>query len=145
MDPMSLAALASPIVIKGAEAFSKEIGENLGEKISQLSQAAINKFKGDSYAEKTMIRAKELPDAKGRQIALEEVLAEKMLEDKDFFERIQLILNELQNNIPQRTFDQSDQMANGPQTNINQANGPVFSGIINGPVNIEKSWRERKQ
>ena len=44
MDPMSLAAMAAPILIKGAEAFSKSVGEKLGEKIDQLSQAAINKF-----------------------------------------------------------------------------------------------------
>lgn len=145
MDPMSLAAMAAPILIKGAEAFSKSVGEKLGEKIDQLSQAAINKFKGDSYAEKTLIRAREKPNVERRQSALEEVLAEKMVEDPDFTEKMRLILDELQNYGTQMLFDQHGQTVNGPQTNINEANAPVISGIINGPVNIEKSWRERKQ
>ena len=80
-----------------------------------------------------------------RQSALEEVLAEKMVEDPDFTEKMRLILDELQNYGTQMLFDQHGQTVNGPQTNINEANAPVISGIINGPVNIEKSWRERKQ
>jgi hypothetical protein len=137
MDPMSLAAMAAPIIIKGAEAFSKSAGEKLGEKIDQLSQAAINKFKGDSYAEKTLIRAREKPNVESRQSALEEILAEKMLEDQDFAEKMRLILDELQNDGTRSLFDQRGQTVNGPQTNINKANAPVFSGIINGSVNIE--------
>ena len=65
MDPMSLAALATPFLIKGAEAFSKAAGEKLGGKIDQLAQAAINKFKDDNYAEQTLSRAREKPESPG--------------------------------------------------------------------------------
>ena len=66
MDPLTLAALAAPFVAKGAEAFSSAAGEKLGAKVGELCQAVINKFKGDSYAEQTLSRAQELPEAEGR-------------------------------------------------------------------------------
>jgi hypothetical protein len=81
---MSLAALAAPFVIKGAEAFSNTAGEKLGGKIDQLTQAVVNRFKGDPYAEQTLARAKEKPESETRQGALKEVLAEKIEDDSDF-------------------------------------------------------------
>lgn len=84
MDPFSISAIATPFVAKGAEAFSKTAGEKLGGKVGELVQAVINKFKGDPYAEQTLARAQEKPEAEGRQSALKEVLAEKMASDPDF-------------------------------------------------------------
>ena len=50
LDPVSLAALATPFLAKGAEAFTKTAGEKLGGKVVELCQAVVDKFKGDSYA-----------------------------------------------------------------------------------------------
>ena len=76
IDPLSLAAIAAPFVAKGAEAFSKSAGEKMGGKMSELCQAVIDKFRGDSDAEETLDFAQKKPDTKVRQKALEEVLAE---------------------------------------------------------------------
>ena len=118
MDPMSLAALASPILAKGAEAFSQAAGEKLGGKIDQLTQVVVNKFKGDSFAEETLSRAKELPDSEKRQGALEDILVEKMEEDVAFADRLAKLTEEMRNESARANFDQRGQTVYGPQTNI---------------------------
>jgi hypothetical protein len=141
MDPISIASIAAPFVVKGAEAFSKAAGEKLGGKMDELYQAVINKFKEDSYAEQTLARAKEKPETEGRQRALKEVLAEKMEDDSDFFENIQKIVEEIERD---RTpiFDQSKQNVSGPQTNIGgDVKGNVYSGAIR-ELKIENKLNE---
>ena len=96
MDPLTLAAIAAPFVVKGAEAFSNAAGEKLGAKVGELCQAVINKFKGDSDAEETLALPQKKPDSKGRQIALEEVLAEKLEADPDFADELQKLVDEVQ-------------------------------------------------
>lgn len=139
MDPFSIAAIAAPFVAKGVEAFSKTAGEKLGGKVGELVQAVINKFKGDPYAEQTLARAQEKPDAEGRQSALKEVLAEKMASDPEFAEKVQKLVDELQKGGARTVFDQRGQTVHGPQTNIaGDVKGQVFSGTFSGPVNIDK-------
>ena len=140
MDPLSLAAVAAPFLAKGAEAFSKAAGEKLGAKVGELCQAVINKFKGDSYAEQTLARAQELPEAEGRQSALKGVLAEKLEGDPDFAEKLQKLVDEVQKDASTRTtFDQRGQTVRGAQTNIaGNVSGPVLSGNFRGPVNAGK-------
>ena len=129
MDPMSLAALAAPIIVKGAEAFSKEAGEKLGGKIDQLAQATINKFKGDNYAEQTLSRAKEKPDSSGRQDALKEVLTEKLNEDPKFADEVSNLVGIIQkeNASISTTFIQNNQQVQN-QTNIGNVQGSVNIG-----------------
>ena len=138
MDPMSLAALAAPIVIKGAEAFSNAAGEKLGGKVCDLCQAVMNRFKGDPYAEQTLARAKEKPESEARQGALKEVLAEKMETDSNFAEKVRKLTDEVQKESARTAFDQRGQMVHGPQTNIaGNVSGHVFSGAVNMEINTE--------
>jgi hypothetical protein len=142
MDPMSLAALVAPIVIKGAEAFSKAAGEKLGGKIDQLTQVVMNKLKGDSDAEETLALAQKKPESKGLQSALQEVLAEKMEEDPAFADRVARLVEEMQKerDTAGAVFDQRGQTVHGPQTNIaGDVRGQVFSGSFSGPVSIDKT------
>jgi hypothetical protein len=81
---------------KGAEAFTKTAGEMLGGKIVELSQAVADKLKGDSYAEQTLARAKEMPESEDRQSALKGILTEKMNANSGFAEVIGKLLDEVQ-------------------------------------------------
>ena len=100
MDAQTIAtaamALLSPYLAKAGEAFAKEAGEKLAEKASALYRAVKAKFKGDTYAEQTLTRVEEKPEAKGRQVALQEVLAEKLEEDPDFAETVRRLVEEAQ-------------------------------------------------
>lgn len=67
MDPISIAGLAglvAPYVAKGLDALTKSAGEKMGGVIGDLCQSVADKFKGDSYAEQTLSRAKEIPDSR---------------------------------------------------------------------------------
>ena len=141
MDPFSLAAIAAPFLAKGAEAFSSTAGEKLGAKVGELCQAVINKFKGDSDAEESLALAQKKPDSKGRQSALEEVLAEKMEDDPVFADELQKLVDEVQKGAATRTaFDQRGQTVHGAQTNIaGNVSSPVLSGNFSGQANTDRS------
>ena len=129
LDPVSLAALATPFLAKGAEAFMKTAGEKLGGKIVELFQAVADKFKGDSYAEQTLARAKEMPESEDRQIALKGVLTEKMKADGDFTENVKKLIDGMQKDAASTyiAFDQRGQTV-GTQTNIGNVQGAVNIG-----------------
>jgi hypothetical protein len=140
IDPVSLAALAAPIVIKGAEAFSNATGEKLGGMVGDLCHVVINKFKGDSAAEETLALAQKKPESKGLQSAVEEILAEKIKDDPDFAENVRKLVDEMQKERAGAVFDQRGQTVHGPQTNIaGDVKGQVFFGTFSGPVNIDKN------
>ncbi len=141
MDPLTLAALAAPFLAKGAEAFSKSAGDKLGEKVGELCKVVIDKFRDDSDAEGTLALAQKRPDSKGRQSALEEILAEKLKADPDFASKVQRLVDELQKGGGSKTtFDQRGQTVHGAQTNIaGNVKGPVLSGNFSSPVNTDKS------
>ena len=136
MDPFSLAAIAAPFLAKGAEAFSKSAGDKLGEKASELCQAVIDKFKGDSDAEETLALAQKRPDSKGQQSALEEILAENLKDDQDFAAKVQRLVDELQKGGGSKTtFDQRGQTVHGSQTNIaGNVSRNVISETVSGPA-----------
>jgi hypothetical protein len=129
IDPVSLATLATPFLAKGAEAFTKTAGEKLGGKIVELCQVVADKLKGDSYAEQTLARAKEMPESEDRQSALKGILTEKMNSDSDFAEVIGKFLDEVQNGATSAkiVFDQKGQNV-GIQTNIGNVHGSVNIG-----------------
>ncbi len=129
VDPVSLAAFATPLLAKGAEAFTKTAGEKLGGKVVDLCQAVVEKFKGDGYAEQTLSRAKELPESEERQLALKGVLAEKMKEDPRFAEEVKKLFDEMKGDAPSARpiFDQRGQNV-GTQTNIGNMQGSVNIG-----------------
>jgi hypothetical protein len=87
-------ALLSPYPVKAGEEFAKKAGERLADKAEALYQAVKAKFKGDAYAEQTLARVEEKPEAKGRRATLQEVLAEKLEEDADFAEMVRRLVEE---------------------------------------------------
>jgi hypothetical protein len=164
MDPISIAGLASlaaPYVAKGLDALSKSAGEKIGGVIGDLCQSVADKFKGDSYAEQTLERAKEIPDSEERQGALKNILAEKMKADPNFAEKVKELMDGASKAQAGAVFDQRDQTVQGPQTNIgisgnviyNEAakwqqtkftgdiKGPVISGQFNGPLSIGETTK----
>jgi hypothetical protein len=145
MDFLSIAALAAPFVAKGAEALAKTAGEKLGGLVGDLCQSVAIKFKGDSFAEQTLAGAKEKPDSKARQGALQSVLAEKMEEDPDFAQKIKRLLDAVQKENSGSVFDQRGQTVHGSQTNIGEANAPVFSGTFSGSVNVGDTGQRKNQ
>ena len=129
VDPVSLAAFAAPLLVKGAEAFTKTAGEKLGGKMVDLCQVVVEKFKGDGYAEQTLARAKEIPESDERQLALEGILAEKMKEDSFFREEVETLFDEMKNKslLTRTIFDQRGQTVD-IQTNIGNVQGSINIG-----------------
>jgi hypothetical protein len=115
-------------------------GDKLGAKVAELCQAVVDKFKGDSDAEETLALARKKPESKGRQSALEEVLAEKLQADPDFAARVKKLLDKVSKPGSRTAFDQRGQTVQGSQTNIaGNVNGPFLSGTFSGPVNTDRS------
>jgi len=101
----------------------------LGGKMVDFCQNAANKFKGDSYAEQTLARAKEMPESEDRQMALKGILAEKMKEDPDFAEEVKKLFDEInkEDSSNRTVFDQRGQNVD-TQTNIGNVQGSVNIG-----------------
>ncbi|MBN1322753.1 MAG: hypothetical protein JW986_01960 [Methanotrichaceae archaeon] len=139
MDVGMIVAAAVPFLVKGAEAFAGKAGEKLAGKAGELCRAVEKRFTGDSYAEQTLARAREMPESEARQGGLRAVLAETMEADPDFAKEVGKLVEELEKGRG-TAFDQRGQMVYGPQTNIagSSVRGTVFSGAFSGPVNIEK-------
>jgi len=127
MDFLSIAAIAAPYL-------SKKAGEKIGGEVGDLAQAVANKVKGDSYAEQTLARAREKPESKERENALKGVLAEKMEVDPVFAEELSKLVDRARKEKAGAVFDQRGQIVQGNQTNIGEANAPVFSGTFSEPV-----------
>jgi hypothetical protein len=67
MELLGIASLAAPFVSKGAEVFSKTVGEKLGGLVVDLSRSVADRFKGDASAQQALAGAQEKPDSKARQ------------------------------------------------------------------------------
>lgn len=126
MDPSNLAAIAAPFLAEAARPFSKAAWNKLGAKGEELFQLVVNKFKGDSYAEQTLFRAQEKPEAEGRLIALKQVLSEKLESDQDFAEKVKKLVDEVTKDNTRILFDQRGQTVHVSQTNI--------AGNVSGPT-----------
>lgn len=128
MDLTGIAAVAVPFIAKGAEAFSKTAGDKLAGKAEGLLQAVSDRFKGDTYAEQTLARAREMPESEDRQAALKGILIEKMKEDPGFAEEFKKLFDDMrcESSPTYAIFDQRGQKV-GTQTNI---------GTVQGSVNI---------
>jgi hypothetical protein len=114
--PLGRGGRAQFDLAKGAEALAKTAGDKIGGLIGDLCQSVAYKFKGDSYAEQTLARAKEKPDSKATLGVLQEVLAEKMEKDADFAEKIQKLVDALEKGSPRAAFDQRGQTIHGSLT-----------------------------
>ena len=136
MDFLSIAAIAVPYLAKGTEALAKTAGEKIGGIVGELAQSVADKFRDDSYAEQTLERAREKPESKVRENALKGVLAEKMEEDPVFAEELSKLVDRARKKKDGAVFDQRGQIVQGNQTNIGEANAPVFSGTFSEPVAV---------
>lgn len=145
LDLIGIAAIAAPYLAKGAEALAKTAGEKIGGIVGDLAQSVANKFKGDSYAEQTLEKAREKPESKGRENALKGVLAEKMEEDPAFAEELSRLVDKAQKEKAGAISDQRGQTVHGSQTIIGEAKGPVLSGTFSAPVNISSNGSEKDQ
>ena len=97
-----------PYLVKAGEKAAEEAGKKFGivawEKAVSLYETIRSKFKGDPYAEETLRRAAERPEAKGRSAALQDVLAEKAEEDPDFGNELARLAEEVQSSLPGDTL-----------------------------------------
>ena len=135
MDIPSIAAIVAPFVAKGAEAFSKTAGDKIAGKAVEVFRAVADKLSGDTYAQQTLDRAKEMPESKVRLNMLSEVLAEKMEFDQDFAEKLSKLVSEAQDERAGNIFNFSGQTVHGNQTVIDTV----------GTVNIGDTQRDRKE
>lgn len=98
MDIQAIAIAATgllgPYLAKASEAFAKQAGEIMMEKVGALYQAIKQKFQGDDYAEKTLARVEQKPDSETRMATLQEVLTEKLEEDEAFSKLLQQLIGE---------------------------------------------------
>jgi hypothetical protein len=137
VDLLGIAAFAAPFVAKGAEVFSKTVGEKLGGLVGDLSQSVADRFKGDASAQQTLVNAQEKPDSKARQTALQAAIAEKMEYDADFAKEIQRLVDAIKKEDAGSVFSQQGQTVHGQQTNIaGGVQGTVFSGQFKGPLSM---------
>jgi hypothetical protein len=137
VDLLGIAAFAAPFVAKGAEVFSKTVGEKLGGLVGDLSRSVADRFKGDASSQLALAGAQEKPDSKIKQAALQAAIAEKMEDDAGFAEEIQRLVDAIKKEGTGSVFDQQGQTVHGPQTNIaGGVQGTVFSGQFKGPLSM---------
>jgi len=101
MDPASAAvALLAPYLAKAGEAAASKAGEAAVAGAKALLEMIRRRFggEGDQYARQTLERLEDKPEDRGRQAALEGVLAEKAEQDGSF-------RTELERLVQQTTFD----------------------------------------
>jgi hypothetical protein len=83
MDPTQLASMAvslvAPYLTEAGKAAANKAGEAAGQQVEAILAAIRRRFQGDgdSYAQQTLERLEQQPDAEGRRRALGDVLAEK--------------------------------------------------------------------
>ena len=97
MDPASLStfaiAILGPYVSKGVEEFTKAVGEVAYEKAKKLFGTLKTRWAGDPVASDQLARFEKKPEVHGP--ALEEVLAEKLAQDKDLAKDVEQTVKEI--------------------------------------------------
>ena len=89
------AAVGTYIVLRISDGFLQKIGEDGFERVNELYQKVVQKFKGNTYAEQTLKRLEEQPFNKQRKLAFESLLIEKLAEDVSFADDISKIIEKL--------------------------------------------------
>lgn len=77
-------AILTPYLAEAGKGFAKKAGESLAEKAGGLYEAIKAKFKGDPDAEQALSLVEAKPESQGRQMALQELLVERMNADSGF-------------------------------------------------------------
>ena len=94
MDPMTLAAaavtIAAPYFGEAGKAAAKKAGEAAVAQVEALVGAIRQKFGAnkDDYAEQTLARLEQQPEAEGRRRALTDLVAEKAEADPAFAQEL---------------------------------------------------------
>jgi hypothetical protein len=99
MDP-AIADLATkamavllPFVSKGAEEFASKVGDAAYEKARTLLTALKQKWSGDKEATESLVHFEEKPER--YKLVLEDILQEKLVEDRDLAAQIARLLQEM--------------------------------------------------
>jgi hypothetical protein len=98
MDPLQLATMAvsliAPYLTEAGKAAANKAGEAAGQQIEGLLNSIRRRFEKDSdaYAQQTLERLEQQPEAEGRRRAVVDVLAEKAA-DPEFAQELAGILN----------------------------------------------------
>ena len=87
-------AVLAPYLAEAGKGFAKKSGESLAEKAESLYGTIKAKFSGDNDATQALALVEAKPQSKGRLMALEEVLAERMDGDSDFAAAISRLVEE---------------------------------------------------
>ncbi|HEY1292336.1 MAG TPA: hypothetical protein VGJ60_04515 [Chloroflexota bacterium] len=98
MDPLQLATMAisliAPYLTQAGKAAANKAGEAAGQQIEGLLNAIRGRFvkDADMYAQQTLERLEQQPEAEGRRRAMVDVLAEKAV-DPEFAQQLAQILD----------------------------------------------------
>lgn len=90
-------SILTPYVKSGAEKFASEIGKDVAEKAKNLLNTLKTRFYGDKFAEGSLDRFEKDPEK--YQSTLEDVLKEKLVEDKSLFDELKRLLKEMDPNL----------------------------------------------
>lgn len=82
-----------PFVSKGAEAFASKVGDAAYEKAQMLLTTIRQKWSEDKEATESLVRFEEKPDR--YKTVLEDILQEKLAEDKDLTSQVARLLQEM--------------------------------------------------
>lgn len=86
-------AVLLPFVTKGAEEFASKVGDATYEKAKTLLTVLKQKWSGDKEATESLALFEQKPQ--GYQVALEDILQEKLTEDHDLAVQIVQLLQEM--------------------------------------------------
>ena len=95
-ETIAAAALGimAPYLMEAGKGFTSKAGEKLTEKASEIYEVIKQKFSGDNDAEQVLSLAEAMPDSKGRQLSLQEVLTKKLETDAEFASTLRRLIEE---------------------------------------------------
>lgn len=102
MDPVTIAAAATALVVKyvkkaageAVEELSGDVGEAVTGKAKAIYEAIKRRFQPGSYEAQTVERAEQKPADEGRQASLQQVLQETMAGDAGFADTLATLVEE---------------------------------------------------
>jgi hypothetical protein len=107
LDPVSAAvALLVPYLAKFGEAVASKAGEAAvegGKAILEIIKRRLGRD-ADEYGRQTLTRLEAKPEDEGRQSALRSVLADKVMEDREFADDLERIVQQTTSNQPVGQF-----------------------------------------
>jgi hypothetical protein len=86
-------AILLPFITKGAEEFATKVGDVAYEKAKALLSTLKQRWSGDKEATESLVRFEEKPER--YKMVLEDILQEKLSEDKDLAAAVTRLLQEM--------------------------------------------------